>query len=714
MNPSQRNAYRKGSHRLPFCVWIPLLILSQILSLTSRAQESVSRDADSAVWMDNVKVKGFETGRERMYVPASVAYIGRREILRFSNQSLVPVLNVIPGVRMEERSPGSYRLSIRGSLLRSPFGVRNVKVYRGDIMLTDAGGNTYLNLLDPNSLGGLEILKGPAGSLYGAGTGGVVNILPPDTSVQRSPGGGSTRTQLQLTGGSFGQYSGNLNILAKGDRYVWQVSTGRYASEGYRMNSRMRRDFLQSDLRWNPGAKHSLTAFLLLADLDYRTPGGLTRAQAAADPRQARPATATLPSASQQKTGIRNRTAFLGLSDRYALSDKWQAVLSVTGSLTDFRNPFITNYERRDESNLGIRLKAVHTGRMFGKPLSWVTGFEWQSGLYLIDSTGNRRGEPDGNLVRDRVRARQSFLFSQWEWKPVESLLVHLGVSLNRFGYMLERIVGNPMKGPVDMTFNPQVAPRLAFVYQPAKDVALHLSVSRGFSPPSVAEARPSAGGFATDLQAEKGWSFETGVKSSLIRGRLQLDATAFVFNLRDAIVRRTDNAGAEYFLNAGGTGQKGIEVSAQSYVLDRPEAKTIRRLRLFGSATYSDFRFDGYAWNGISYDGKRVTGVSPLNLAFGGDWEFVQGLYLRHTYLFTDEMPLNDANDETAAATGVWHLRAGRRWMLGRVGLEAFVAADNPFGETYSSGHDINAFGRRYYNPSPLRAWQAGVVLSF
>ena len=703
----------RGSQGLPFFIWIPCLLLALSPCANAEAQVGDATAADSSAWMENVKVKGFETGRSRMSVPASVSFIGRRDILRFANHSLVPALNVIPGVRMEERSPGSYRLSIRGSLLRSPFGVRNVKVYRGDIMLTDAGGNTYLNLLDPNAIGGMEILKGPGGSIYGAGTGGVVNILPPDTSVQRSLGDGPTRTQLQLTGGSFGQYSGNLNILAKGDRYAWQVSAGRYASEGYRMNSRMRRDFLQSDLRWNPGEKHSLTAFLLLADLDYRTPGGLTRAQAAADPRQSRPATATLPSASQQKTGIRNRTAFLGLSDRYALSEKWQAVLSVTGSLTDFRNPFITNYERRDESNLGIRLNAVHTGRMFGKPLSWVTGFEWQSGLFLIDSTGNRRGEPDGNLARDRVRARQSFLFSQWEWKPDERLLVHLGISLNRFGYTLERIVGNPMKGPVDMTFKPQAAPRLAFVYQPAKDVAMHLSVSRGFSPPSVAEARPSAGGFATDLQAEKGWSFETGVKTSLFRGRLQLDATAFAFNLRDAIVRRTDNAGAEYFLNAGGTDQKGVELSAQSYLVNRQEAAFLRRLRLFCSATLSDFRFDGYVWNGISYDGNRVTGVSPLNLAFGGDWEFVEGLYLRHTYLFTDEMPLNDANDETAPASGVWHLRAGRRWNWGRVGIEAFVATDNPFGETYSSGHDINAFGRRYYNPSPLRSWQAGLLLS-
>ncbi|MEJ0103149.1 MAG: hypothetical protein WDO19_11585 [Bacteroidota bacterium] len=40
-------------------------------------------------------------------------------------------MNNTPGVRMEERSPGSYRLNLRGSTLRSPFGVRNVKVYLG-------------------------------------------------------------------------------------------------------------------------------------------------------------------------------------------------------------------------------------------------------------------------------------------------------------------------------------------------------------------------------------------------------------------------------------------------------------------------------------------------------------------------------------------------------------------------------------------------------
>ncbi|HLO80837.1 MAG TPA: Plug domain-containing protein, partial [Chitinophagaceae bacterium] len=103
---------------------------------------------DSILSMSNIEVRGFETRTSQVRVPASISTITNRDLQRFSNTSLVPVFNTVAGVRMEERSPGSYRLSIRGSLLRSPFGVRNVKVYWKDIPLTDAGGNTYLNLVD--------------------------------------------------------------------------------------------------------------------------------------------------------------------------------------------------------------------------------------------------------------------------------------------------------------------------------------------------------------------------------------------------------------------------------------------------------------------------------------------------------------------------------------------------------------------------------------
>jgi iron complex outermembrane receptor protein len=148
--------------------------------------------------LDEVVITGYLSRQPIAQVPASAAVLDSKTLLNGSQQSLLPVVNIIPGVRMEERSPGSYRLSIRGSLLRSPFGVRNVKMYLNDLPFTDASGNTYLNLIDPVLLQRIEILKGPDGSLFGANSGGVV-LLDTDQNDSSSVRGG-------LSGGSYGLF----------------------------------------------------------------------------------------------------------------------------------------------------------------------------------------------------------------------------------------------------------------------------------------------------------------------------------------------------------------------------------------------------------------------------------------------------------------------------------------------------------------------------
>ncbi|MEO6630863.1 MAG: Plug domain-containing protein, partial [Mucilaginibacter sp.] len=129
---------------------------------------------DTLMITEPVTIHGYLSPIFLPNVPASVSYIGKAQLSLQPDNSFISVLNTVPGVRAEERSPGSYRLSIRGSLLRSPFGIRNVKIYYDEIPLTDAGGNTYLNSLDFNSINHIEILKGPDGSLFGANSGGVV------------------------------------------------------------------------------------------------------------------------------------------------------------------------------------------------------------------------------------------------------------------------------------------------------------------------------------------------------------------------------------------------------------------------------------------------------------------------------------------------------------------------------------------------------------
>ena len=64
-------------------------------------------------------------------------------------------------------------------------------------------------------------------------------------------------------------------------------------------------------------------------------------------PTLARQPTATLPGAVQQNAGVYNKTGFAGLSLHSAFNKIWSNTTSATINHTDFKNPFITNYEHR-------------------------------------------------------------------------------------------------------------------------------------------------------------------------------------------------------------------------------------------------------------------------------------------------------------------------------------------------------------------------------
>src|SRR5665647_967852 len=114
-----------------------LAILLLIVN-TTKGQTITDPDSypDSSQTLENVIIRAYENNRKLIDVPASISLVNKTDLNRYSNTSILSAMNASPGVRMDERSPGSYRLNIRGSSLRSPFGVRNVKIYYNDIPYT--------------------------------------------------------------------------------------------------------------------------------------------------------------------------------------------------------------------------------------------------------------------------------------------------------------------------------------------------------------------------------------------------------------------------------------------------------------------------------------------------------------------------------------------------------------------------------------------------
>jgi iron complex outermembrane recepter protein len=660
---------------------------------------AVAQQKDTTRQLPSVEILGYPGKHySLLQVPTSGAVVGTQQLQQQQGATLLPALNTVPGVRMEERSPGSYRLSLRGSLLRSPFGIRNVKIYMDEIPYTDAGGNTYLQLSDPGSFQGIDILKGPDGSQFGANSGGVVILHPagsyPDTN----------HIKVDVQGGSYGLFHEGADWQQQWKNYRVNLFEGYQHADGYRQNSMLNKYFVQTNQQWQYSPHNQLRLIGFYSDLDYATPGGLTLAQAEANPRAARPATSTIPGAIQQQAGIRNKTALGGLVHESQLSDHWKHVVSVFASNTHFVNPFITNYEIRDENTIGARTYIALQDQPVGNMLlDWTTGVEWQQTGTAVADYGNRGGKKDTLQTASDITARQYFYFTSATLRPTAKWVIEAAVSLNYFNYKFNDVTAGNGK----RLFTPQLMPRFSTSYLITSELSARATVSRGYSTPAIAEVRASDNIINNSLQAETGWNYETGLRYNNWNHRYQLDASVFYYHLQNAIVRELHDDGTEYYVNAGGTYETGVEASGVAWLQEPKQRGFFRGIELQGSYTYSHFNFSNYHSAGSDFSGHQLTGV-PRNIATGSlMFNFPAHLSLFTQYTFTDKLPLDDAN--TAFAKAYQLLQCKITWEACKR-VSVYAGADNLLNQFYSLGNDLNAVGARYYNPAPLRNYYGGV----
>lgn len=684
------------------------LLSACILNLHAQSKKPLAK-ADTTHLLQPVIVRGYLSQQPVLSVPASVAVLTPAQLKLQPENSLVSSMNTIPGVRMEERTPGSYRLSIRGSLLRSPFGVRDVKVYFDEIPLTDAGGNTYLNAIDFNSVKSVEVLKGPDGSLFGANSGGVVIINPINRYTDY------VSTEFGINGGSYGLIHEHVSTDQGNDKNRFSLSQAYQSYDGYRDHSYMQRHYLQGTDQWKYAPHSELRAVAFYSNLDYQTPGGLTLAQFNTNPRLSRQATATLPSAITQNIGITTKVLLGGVVNDARLTDNIRNVLSVFGNHVDFSNPFITNYEQRNENTFGFRTYFELSGKP--KPnFDWKLnlGMEWQQTNSDINNYGNNKGNKDTTQTADRINTNQHFFFARYAADIFKRLHAEAAMSINYYKYSFKNNYPLHQTGFTDRDFTPEWMPRLALSYQITSNFIWRASVSRGYSTPTTAEVRPTDNVINTALNAQDGINYETGFRIRDKQERFTLDASVFYYKLHNAIVRQLHPNETEYYVNAGGTKQPGLEALGSAWLIQQRPSGFIRGLQLNESYTLSKFKFTDYHVAGNNYSNNKLTGVpaqvsvTSLQILLPETFK----LFVQHNY--TSRLPLNDANTVYAGHYNLMQAKASWTWHLAtKTSLELYAGADNILNQKYSLGNDLNAVGNRYYNAAPLRNYYAGINLA-
>jgi iron complex outermembrane receptor protein len=340
----------------------------------------------------------------------------------------------------------------------------------------------------------------------------------------------------------------------------------------------------------------------------------------------------------------------------------------------------------------------------FQKPITEikiVVGGEWQIQDAAINNYGNKRGLRDTLQFADLITTKQGFYFANASLRFNKKWLIEAGISnaYMLYDYYRSTILTETAQSKSIIGL---LAPRMGVSYELAKSTNIYFQISKGFSPPTLAEIRPSDGLFYKNLVPEYGWNFEVGIKGVGLQNKLRYALALYHFGIKDAIVRQNNNAGIEYFVNAGSTRQAGAELQLD-YVA---RFSKVHQLQMELGYAFQPYRFVQYSQAGAIFNGNAVTGNAKHQFTSSVTYNYKKSVSVFVRLQSLSRVPLTDANDVYASPYSL--MQSGVS--VNHKRIRYFLSIDNLLNVSYSLGNDINAAGRRYYNPSSPRSYMAGV----
>lgn len=663
--------------------------------------------------LDEITVVGFSGNRSIMETPGSISYLDNKLINGFSDQSLVYGLNTVAGVKMDERAPGSYRIAIRGSAIRSPFGVRNVKVYWNDFPLTLPSGTTPLNLLNNQNIKQVEVIKGPAGSIYGAGTGGVLLI----NSFPKNP---QTERIVDASVGDYGlfKYGGEYNTKKEG--MISQYKYASQVSDGYRDQSFFERRTFETGVKVFTPSNALVSVSTLYSNLNYGIPGGLNLQQFQDDPTQARAGSV------EQNASIDQEDFIIGANIESEWSEHWSGGTNIFANISKFENPFNFDYKSESRKSWGSRPWVQYKDTFGDTDLKLKLGAENHFGNNNARNYDNENGIRDSLRFEDEIEIKNRSVYLTGELDLPGEVFINAGISVNRVNYDVTRVAtkeGGVDPNLISKNFETAILPRIAIAKRLTDFTTLHASVSAGFSPPTLEEFRTNDGELNENLEPEKGINYEIGTRGNTGNGSFRYDLAIFYFKLKESIVlTESQRDGTLAFANAGSTNQTGFEFST-NWIAINNENGFLNLLEIQSSYTFHNFKYDNYIKEGDDFSDNRLPGVAPHTFFTSLSAETNTGLYGLLSYNYTDEIPLTDGN---TVYSDPYHLMKGKfgfKQILGeKFDLDIYVGVDNLLDQQYSLGYDINPFipngvderNGRFYQPAPGINWFGGIKVNY
>lgn len=655
----------------------------------AQARGYVVMDYAVGTLLKEVVIEHWPRKRDR-HALAAVSTLDSTLISGFERSSLRSAAQWVPGVQWDERGHGgSARLSIRGSLLRSPYGVRGVKVYWGPFPLTLADGSTPLELLDPLLTGSLDITRSVGSPMYGSAPSG---LLLGGAPLRSLPGNDAS---IEAIGGSFGYY--RLGALARTNKGGTNFTAGvvHQRNEGYREQESSARDqaFIASSFVLK---KSVARVFLTWQKAAWDLPGSLDAKTAAEDPRAARPYSALLDA------HIDKEQLMGGLSNELRIGDHITVRTGVHGQMIDKTNPYGTSaancgYKEETIRAVGARL-SIGGDRLFTMATAWDIGVEAlaeRDRLRELDYVDKVLGDIK---VHGDTRVSNMNAFATTTTRLGKATTLHVGAGMERTGYAHEDLLADTA---FELNERSALLPYAGVEHALRNGPLLHARYAESVSRPTIWELLGTDGGFDAALQPERVAEFEVGISSASDTSRLQFRLSLFNRRITKLISAVENDEGTSY-TNRGDADLRGLELGARYHMA----ISSTSRLTGLANVTLQNVN-DPVVPPGVpqAMAGIRLLyGISPATSIEAG---------LRVSSSVVAQRPAV-GNEQSMEGYQTMHGRVEHTFTLKNGTIGVFIHCENLLDARFTSWVQVNDPGGRFYNPAPGRSFFFGTKLTF
>lgn len=589
----------------------------------------------------------------------------------FGNFDLAKAMHMLPGVSMDTRGlGGSRRLNVRGTALRSPFGVRNTMLLVDGFVLTEADGTSPLEWLEPLWTAQLALSAGPASAAAGGAYGGVLEVESRATTL-----GGWVSTTAGTTG------SGGLQrqVGAGWQSHGVEIRAARTRNPGYR------------DWEWSERTHAELHVRRATDALTHHTWVAVQRA-AWALPGAIHPdSTPTLSPGLLYQAAVHRNRALVGHHLSWTSSaPRHKRTLDVwaLGRVTDKFNPYGTSpffQGTKEESGRGASVRARLRGdtKTVG---SATVQLAWNA-LWLHDGGRFQQWEDalsgsqsplvyDLHIAHSRFHATPSISMAWGGWRAEMAA----GLAL-RIREAKGVAFGLNYDAPFTQT---SVLPKVGLSRNLGNAVVFG-HFSSGYSDPTNFESLTldAVNLSLADLRAEEAWGLEGGVRGNVGQW------VVYHQRVHRPIVEVPNATDNRFFVNdSTPLAMSGMEAMWRANVGPH---------RWTGSGALQIHRREGDplpgspAWMvGANYECRHDFGDATCTFQALG-----RGV---------GPMPLGFETSDVQPAYAVLDVQASAD--LKRADATFTVGVRNASNATYSSWSVLDAFGGKHFNPAPPRTW--------